>query len=69
MLQKIQHGNVILRATNRPGEWWGGGGGVASPSRRSAQTGDFPAAHVRRLESRWSVGRVTSVEIDAERRP
>lgn len=25
MLQKIQHGNVILRATNRQGEWWGEG--------------------------------------------
>ena len=26
MLQKIQHGNVILRATTRQGEWWGGRG-------------------------------------------
>ena len=46
MLQKIQHGNVILRATNRQGEWWGGEGGgrrrvVGAPERAAFQRPTF----------------------------
>jgi len=51
MLQKIQHGNVILRARNRQGEWWGGDGGrrrvVGAPERAAFQPpafGDSKAA-------------------------
>ena len=45
MLQKIQHGNVILRARNRQGEWWGVDGGrrrvVGAPERAAFQRPTF----------------------------